>query len=95
MPFTDPTGGYKCYTREVLQAIDLDAVISNGYSFQVEMTHTAWMKGFCIKEIPIIFEDRRSGYSKMNYTIAGEALWLVWKLAFRQKFRRQPPKSSM
>lgn len=95
MPVTDPTGGYKCYRREVLQAIDLDSIISNGYSFQVEMTHTAWMKGFRIKEIPIIFEDRRSGYSKMNYKIAREAIWLVWKLAFRQKFKRTPTKQDV
>lgn len=90
MPVTDPTGGYKCYGRQVLEAIDLDAIISNGYSFQVEMSHTTWMKGFKIDEIPIIFEDRRAGYSKMNYTIAREALWLVWKLALSTGFRRKP-----
>jgi dolichol-phosphate mannosyltransferase len=90
MPVTDPTGGFKCYRREVLEAIDLDAIISNGYSFQVEMTHTAWIKGFRVKEIPITFVDRRSGYSKMSTTIFREALWLVWKLALRQRFRRRP-----
>ena len=90
MPVTDPTGGYKCYRRRVLKAIDLDSIMSNGYSFQVEMTHTAWMKGFHISEIPIIFEDRRSGYSKMNTAIAREALHMVWKLAFRYRFRRRP-----
>lgn len=91
MPVTDPTGGYKCYRREVLEAIDLDAVMSNGYSFQVEMTHIAWMRGFRIKELPITFEDRRSGYSKMNTSIFGEAFWIVWKLALRHGFRRRPP----
>lgn len=92
MPITDPTGGFKCFRSEVLEAIDLDRVMSSGYSFQVEMTHTAWMKGFRIKEIPIIFEDRRSGYSKMNRDIAMEALRIVWKLAFRCHFRRSPLK---
>lgn len=91
MPITDPTGGYKCYSRKVLEAIDLDSIISNGYSFQVEMTHTTWMKGFKIAEIPIIFEDRRAGYSKMNYAIAKEAIWMVWKLAISAGFRRNPP----
>jgi dolichol-phosphate mannosyltransferase len=90
MPVMDPTGGYKCYRREVLAAIDLDRIMSNGYSFQVEMTHTAWMLGFRIVEIPIIFEDRHSGYSKMNTDIAREALQIVWKLALRNKFRRSP-----
>jgi dolichol-phosphate mannosyltransferase len=92
MPVTDPTGGYKCYRRAVLAAIDLDSIISNGYSFQVEMTHTAWMKGFRIAEIPITFVDRRSGYSKMSTVIFKEALWMVWKLAFRNAFRRSPPR---
>lgn len=90
MPATDPTGGFKCYRRSVLAAIDLDLIISNGYSFQVEMTHTAWLKGFRIKEVPITFVDRRAGYSKMSSVIFSEALWLVWKLAFRYGFRRRP-----
>jgi dolichol-phosphate mannosyltransferase len=90
MPLTDPTGGFKCFRREVLEAIDLDSIISNGYSFQVEMSHTAWIKGFRIAEIPITFVDRRSGYSKMSSKIFSEALWLVWKLAFRNGFRRRP-----
>jgi dolichol-phosphate mannosyltransferase len=90
LPVTDPTGGYKCYRREVLAAIDLDSVISNGYSFQVEMTYTAWMQGFRVAEIPITFVDRRSGYSKMNGAIAEEALIIVWKLARRRGFRRHP-----
>jgi dolichol-phosphate mannosyltransferase len=92
LPVTDPTGGFKCYRRTVLEAIDLDRVVSNGYSFQIEMTHTAWVKGFRIVEIPITFEDRRSGYSKMNKAIAKEAFWMVWRLAFRNGFRRSPPR---
>ena len=90
MPVTDPTGGYKCYRRSVLETINLDAIESNGYSFQVEMTYAAWMKGFRIQEIPITFEDRRSGYSKMNHDIFKEALWIVWKLAMRHGFMRNP-----
>lgn len=90
MPITDPTGGFKCYRREVLTAIDLDAVKSSGYSFQIEMKHNAWIKGFRMAEIPITFVDRRSGYSKMNTGIFSEALWEVWKLAFSNGFRRSP-----
>jgi len=90
MPVTDPTGGFKCFRRAVLEAIDLDAVIADGYSFQVEMTHSAWMKGFRIAEIPITFVDRRAGYSKMTTAIAGEALGIVWRLALRNHLRRIP-----
>jgi dolichol-phosphate mannosyltransferase len=90
LPVTDPTGGFKCYRREVLQAIHLDDIMSSGYSFQVEMTHAAWMRGFRIMEIPITFVDRRSGYSKMSKAIMQEALMIVWKLALRTGFRRRP-----
>jgi dolichol-phosphate mannosyltransferase len=90
MPVTDPTGGFKCFRRQVLSEIDLDSIESSGYSFQVEMSHTAWMKGFRITEIPITFVDRRSGYSKMSSEIFKEALQIVWKLAFRCRFRRRP-----
>lgn len=90
MPFTDPTGGFKCYRRAVLEEIDLDRIRSNGYSFQIEMTHTAWMLGFYIVDVPIIFEERRSGSSKMSPEIVREALWMVWKLLFRCKLRRRP-----
>jgi len=90
MPVTDPTGGFKCFRRQVLAAINLDAIMANGYSFQVEMTHTAWMMGFRVSEIPITFVDRRAGYSKMSSGILKEAMLLVWKLAFRNHFRRTP-----
>jgi len=90
MPFWDPTGGFKCFRRRVLESIDLDAVTSSGYSFQIEMTHNAWMKGFRIQELPIVFEDRRVGYSKMSMGIAKEAVFMVLKLAARHWFRRQP-----
>lgn len=94
MPLTDPTGGFKCFRREVLEAIDLTNIVSNGYSFQVEMSHGAWIRGFRIAEVPITFVDRRAGYSKMNGRIFSEALWLVWKLAFRNGFRRKPQMQS-
>lgn len=90
LPIEDPTGGFKCFRRRVLEAIDLGRVKSNGYSFQIEMTHTAWTKGFRVKEIPITFEDRRSGYSKMSKKIFREALRMVWLLLFRNGLRRSP-----
>ena len=90
MPINDPTGGFKCFRRTVLEAIDLDRITSNGYSFQIEMTHTAWMKGFKVQEIPIVFEDRRAGYSKMRANIATEAMLMVLRLWARCGFRRSP-----
>ena len=90
MPFTDPTGGFKCFRREVLAAIDLENIHSNGYSFQIEMTHYAWRLGFHIVEVPIVFVERRSGFSKMSSHIVREALWMVWKLVFRCGLRRRP-----
>ncbi len=80
LPVKDATGGFKCFRREVLQAIDLDKVRSNGYSFQIEMSFRAWKKGFRIKEIPIVFEDRKEGQSKMSKKIVREAVWMVWRL---------------
>jgi dolichol-phosphate mannosyltransferase len=80
LPVKDATGGFKCFRREVLQAIDLDRVKSNGYSFQIEMSFRAWKKGFKIKEIPIVFEDRKVGQSKMSKRIVREAVWMVWRL---------------
>lgn len=91
MPFTDPTGGFKCYRRAVLETIDLSSIHSNGYSFQVEMTHSAWRAGFCVNEIPITFEERREGASKMSGDIVREALYMVWKLLYRAGFRRNNP----
>lgn len=90
MPFSDPTGGFKCFRREVLTNIPLDLVHSNGYSFQIEMTHQAWMRGFKIADLPIVFEERHEGTSKMNSGIVREALWMVWKLLLRWQFRRKP-----
>ncbi len=93
MPFSDPTGGFKCFRRPVLESINLDRIRSNGYSFQIEMTHTAWMNGFAIAEIPITFVDRRAGYSKMSSGIFREALLMVWRLVLRNGFRRRPRRS--
>ena len=90
IPVADPTGGYRCYRRAVLETLDLDAIESNGYSFLVETAHATWMAGFRIREIPITFEDRRSGYSKMSLHIFRESLCIVWKVASRHGFRRRP-----
>lgn len=86
MPVRDATGGFKCYRRTVLEAIDLDAIHSNGYAFQIETTFIAWKKGFRVCEIPIVFVDRRVGVSKMSRNIVYEAAWLVWKLKFKSFF---------
>jgi dolichol-phosphate mannosyltransferase len=90
LPVHDPTGGFKCFRRRVLEAIELDEVRSNGYAFQVEVTYKAWMKGFRVREIPITFIDRHAGKSKMSGHIVREALWMVWVLALSQGFRRKP-----
>jgi dolichol-phosphate mannosyltransferase len=76
----DSTGGFKCFRREVLEALELDAVRSSGYAFQIEMNFRAWKKGFRIVEIPIVFVDRTEGESKMSKKIVREAVWMVWRL---------------
>lgn len=78
----DLTGGFKVFNRRVLEAIDLDAVQSSGYAFQIELTYRALKKGFTVKEVPIVFEDRRVGQSKMSRKIFLEAVTMVWKLRF-------------
>lgn len=82
MPIKDPTGGFKCFNRRVLEAIDLDKILSDGYAFQIEMNFRAWVKGFSIKEIPIVFTERLNGVSKMSRHIVWEAAWMVWRLHF-------------
>jgi dolichol-phosphate mannosyltransferase len=79
----DLTGGFKCFRREVLEAIDLNAVRSQGYAFQVELTYRAVQAGFRVVEVPIVFRDRQRGQSKMSWRIAAEAMWLVPLLRFR------------
>jgi len=92
MPFTDPTGGYKCFRRRALQSVDLTAVRSNGYSFQIEMTHKMWRQGLRISELNIVFTERVEGSSKMSWNIAWEAVWMVWRLWFQHGLRRWPNK---
>jgi dolichol-phosphate mannosyltransferase len=92
MPFSDPTGGYKCFRRRALQAIRLDEVRSNGYSFQIEMTHRLWRQGYKIIEVPIIFTERVEGHSKMSRHIVREALLMVWRLWLQNGLRRKPRK---
>jgi dolichol-phosphate mannosyltransferase len=86
MPVRDATGGFKCFRRKVLESIDLDAIHSNGYSFQIEMNFKSWRKGFRVCEIPIVFVDRRIGVSKMSKSIVYEAVWMVWVLKFKSLF---------
>ena len=90
LPVSDPTGGYKCFSRKVLEGFDLDKIVSNGYSFQIELNYKAWMAGWKIGESPIVFEDRRAGFSKFNRAIAREAFGMVWRLAASNGFRRKP-----
>ncbi|MBI3876406.1 MAG: polyprenol monophosphomannose synthase, partial [Verrucomicrobia bacterium] len=90
MPISDPTGGFKCFRRRALLALDLDAVHSNGYSFQIELTHKLWRQGMKIIEVPIIFTDRFLGTSKMSKKIVREALWMVWRLWLQNGMRRLP-----
>ncbi len=80
MPIKDPTGGFKCWKREVLESLDLNSVQSAGYSFQLEMNHRTWKKGFTIKELPISFTDRVQGYSKITPGIAVESVKIAFKL---------------
>ena len=80
LPVWDATGGFKCFRRKVLEAIDLSHVRSNGYAFQIEMSFRAWRKHFKIVEIPIVFVDRTEGQSKMSRAIVREAIWMVWRL---------------
>jgi dolichol-phosphate mannosyltransferase len=84
LPIFDVTAGFKCYHRRVLEAIDLDRVKSNGYSFQIEMKYRAWRGGFRVVEIPIVFTERTEGRSKMSKSIVREAAMKVWELRFRQ-----------
>jgi len=90
MPFTDPTGGYKCFRRRALEACQLNDITSNGYSFQIEMTHKLWRQGLRVVEVPIIFTERFHGHSKMSGHIIREALIMVWRLLLQNKLHRQP-----
>jgi dolichol-phosphate mannosyltransferase len=82
LPYRDLTGGFKCFRRRVLEALDFDGIGASGYGFQIETTYRAHQLGFRIKELPIIFVDRTIGESKMSGGIVGEAMLMVWKLRF-------------
>lgn len=88
LPVKDCTSGFKCFRRSTIEAIDLDSVGSDGYSFQIEMNYRCWEKGLKILEVPIIFIDRHAGSSKMSKKIVREAVLLVWKLRLGTIMRR-------
>ena len=90
LPVMDPTGGFKCFRRRVLETIPLETIRSNGYAFQIELSYQAWLRGFRVCEIPITFSDREAGHSKMSGQIVREALWMVWRMAAQHGFRRRP-----
>ena len=85
LPIKDLTGGFKCFRREVLEAIDLDSIEARGYAFQVETTYRALKLGFRVAEVPIVFRDRREGSSKMSKAIVAEAMWRVPAMRFRRR----------
>ncbi|MBI1795672.1 MAG: polyprenol monophosphomannose synthase [Candidatus Eisenbacteria bacterium] len=88
LPVHDATGGFKCFRRRALEGIRLDRVRSDGYAFQIEVSFKCWRRGFTIREIPIVFVDRRAGVSKMNRRIIWEAAWMVWRLRLLDLFGR-------
>jgi dolichol-phosphate mannosyltransferase len=88
LALTDSTGGFKCFRRRVLETLNLDAVHSNGYAFQIELSFRAWKRGFELVEIPIVFVDRVEGTSKLNKGIVREAIWMVWFLRLKAMFGR-------
>jgi dolichol-phosphate mannosyltransferase len=95
MPFTDPTGGFKCFRRRALEYIWLDHVRSNGYSFQIEMTNRLWRDGFKVIDVPITFTERVQGASKLSRNIVIEAFWMVWWLWLKNGCRRWPRKKNI
>lgn len=95
MKIYDTTAGFKCYRRQVLEAIDLDKIKFKGYAFQIEMKFTAWKLGFRIEEVPIIFTDRREGTSKMSGGIFNEALWGVLRMKLNSILRPYKSKNGV
>ncbi len=91
LPLRDVTGGYRMWRRELLEAIQLASVHSNGYAFQIEMAYRAHRMGFRIREIPIVFTERRAGKSKLSRRVIWEAMWLPWKLSFSRMDTDKPP----
>lgn len=94
MPFTDPTGGFKAFRPDKLALLDLSHIHSDGYAFQIEVTHMAWLMGWTISEVPIVFEDRSAGVSKMSGHIVREAIWRVPWMALRGRKPRRVSTSS-
>jgi dolichol-phosphate mannosyltransferase len=88
MPIKDATGGFKAFRADVLRAIDLQQIHSNGYAFQIEMNYRAWRNGARIVELSIVFVDRTDGVSKMSRSIVYEAAWIVWKLKLLALLRK-------
>ena len=88
IPVHDTTAGFVCYRKEVLQMIELDNIRFKGYAFQIEMKFTAWQLGFLIKEVPVIFVNRKEGTSKMNSSIFGEAMFGVIRLKWDSMFKK-------
>jgi dolichol-phosphate mannosyltransferase len=88
IPIKDCTSGFKCFRKEVLDSVNLSKIKSNGYAFQIEMNYLAYKKGFKIKEIPIIFVDRRTGTSKMSRKVVIEAIIIVWRLLLENLFKK-------
>jgi len=86
LPVMDATGGFNCWHREVLEAVKLERIRSNGYAFQIELKLRAWRQGFQPREIPIVFTERETGESKMSKRIVLEAVWKVWELRLRDLF---------
>lgn len=91
LPFHDLTGGFKGFRRQALETLDLESIRSNGYSFQIEVTYRCYSQGLRIAEVPIVFEDRRVGQSKMDSRIVAEALWVAWALRLGPHPRREVP----
>jgi len=94
MPVRDSTAGFKCYKRRVLETIDLDKIKFIGYAFQIEMKFTAWKFGFKIKEVPIVFTDRKRGESKMSVNIIKEAIFGVISMKINSFFKKYDPAAS-
>jgi dolichol-phosphate mannosyltransferase len=90
VPVRDLTGGFKCFRREVLEAIDLERIHADGYGFQIELTYFAVQAGFTVTEVPIVFRERREGQSKMTTRIAVEAVWKVPALRLRRRVPAAP-----
>lgn len=88
LPVRDATGGFNCWQRNVISELDFESIESNGYTFQIELKLRAWKKGYTMIEIPIVFEEREAGESKMSKSIVVEAVWKVWKLRLLSQLGR-------